>query len=102
MWKLGIYATPFVFIAIKNDYISVHTTKDVVNLVSLIGCIGTTYMGALLLRGIGRSQNPMYRNFVKTLYSPLQNSGQYLQELRKFDFEMYAWPVSYEVKTKVR
>lgn len=60
-----------------------------------IGGFGCFLAFSYLLRAFGRASNPIYVEFLDTLYRPITDMSAYIESIRKYDFDFYAWPSSY-------
>lgn len=59
---------------------------------------GAILIASLAARGYSRVNNPVYVKFVQTLAEArLQYNEKTKQELYKYDFEFWAWPVDFDV-----
>lgn len=64
--------------------------------------VGLFLAFAYFLRAYGRASNPVYLQFIDTLYRPTTNQSSYIESIRKYDFEFYAWPSSFTMKQMPR
>lgn len=59
---------------------------------------GALLVASLAARGYSRVNNPVYVKFVETLNEAnLHYNASTKQELHKYDFEFWAWPVDFDV-----
>lgn len=68
----------------------------------LLGGLSCLMVISFLIRAYGRSLNPKYIQFVNTITNTLTDKQAYLTELRKYDFDIKGWPVTFSVANKER
>lgn len=95
MWKLGVYTSPFLAgVLYQKGYF---VAEGLVTLTKFVTSIGVILVVSLCIRGIGRSQNPVYQRFIKTLAQAQTNlTPSVKQHLAAYDFEFYAWPIEFK------
>lgn len=72
-------------------------TDNVSCLSKLAAGAGALLVASLAARGYSRVNNPVYIKFVQTLNEVhLQYNSKTKQELHKYDFEFWAWPVEFD------
>ena len=55
---------------------------------------------SLALRGYSRAQNPTYMKFMKVLDdAQFHYNFETKQELGKYDFEFWAWPIDFDISS---
>lgn len=95
MWKLGVYTSPLlVGFLYRRGYFEY---DGCITLTKVAGLIGGILAVSYVIRSLGRSTNPMYQKFVKTLSDAQNNlTPDTKQKMAQFDFEFYAWPVEFK------
>ena len=99
MWNIGCYSSPLLITFLyRKGYIVQESYTTVLKISSTVGILVAI---SVFIRGIGRSQNTMYRRFVKCLLDSEANvkNQTVKQKLRKFDFEFKYWPVDFDVQS---
>lgn len=70
--------------------------EGLVTLTKFVTSIGVILVVSFYIRGFGRARNPTYQKFVQTLQKAQTNMSPTIkQQLSRYDFEYYAWPVEY-------
>lgn len=96
IWSISLYAIPFVAIFIYHRNYSL--MDDAVCLSKLAAGAGAIFITSLATRGYYRVNNPAYLKFVETLAEVRsQYNEKTKQELHKYDFEFWAWPIDFDV-----
>lgn len=73
-------------------------TDNVFCLSKLAASAGALLIASLAARGYSRANNPYYVKFIQTLNEAhLQYNERTKQELHKYDFEFWAWPVDFDI-----
>ncbi|XP_072767699.1 phosphatidylserine lipase ABHD16A isoform X2 [Anoplolepis gracilipes] len=73
-------------------------TDNVFCLSKLAAGAGAILIASLAARGYSRVNNPVYVKFIQTLNEAnLQYNERIKQELHKYDFEFWAWPVDFDI-----
>lgn len=96
IWSISLYAIPLVatFIYQRNYFLM----DNAAYLSKLAAGAGAILIASLAARGYSRVNNPTYVKFVQTLAEArLQYNERTKQELHKYDFEFWAWPVDFDV-----
>ena len=57
---------------------------------------------SFLIRAIGRANRLSYVRFIKALSAPMRDRQAYLRGIRKYDFDVKAWPVTFSLDVKER
>lgn len=99
MWSIGCYSSPLLITFLyRKGYIVQESYTAVLKISSTVGLLVAI---SICIRGIGRSQNEMYRRFVKCIEDSQDdpNNRTLKQKLRKFDFEFKYWPVDFDVQS---
>lgn len=96
IWSISLYAVPV--IAMFAMYQRASLTDNVSYLSKFVAGAGALLVASLAARGYSRSNNPVYVKFVETLNeAQLHYNASTKQELHKYDFEFWAWPVDFDV-----
>ncbi|XP_032671121.1 phosphatidylserine lipase ABHD16A [Odontomachus brunneus] len=96
IWSISLYAIPFVATFIYQRNYSL--MDNAVCLSKLAASAGAILIASLAARGYSRINNPVYVKFVQTLAEARsQYNEKTKQELHKYDFEFWAWPVDFDV-----
>lgn len=96
IWSISLYAIPFVATYMYQRNYSL--TDNVSCLSKLAAGAGAILIASLAARGYSRVNNPVYLKFVQTLNeAQSQYNETTKQELQKYDFEFWAWPVDFDV-----
>lgn len=96
IWSISLYAVPV--IAMFAMYQRASLTDNVSYLSKFVAGAGALLVASLAARGYSRSNNPVYVKFVQTLNeAQLHYNASTKQELHKYDFEFWAWPVDFDV-----
>lgn len=95
MWKFGIYTSPFIVgILYRKGYFG---SDGLVTLTKFVTSIGVILVVSFCIRSIGRANNPMYQQFIKSLRNAQINlNPSTKQQLANYDFEFYAWPIEFK------
>lgn len=99
--NIGICTSPFICMYVYRKGFTV-IDENKYGLLRLFGGIGCLITLAYVMRGIGRASNQVYIDFLKALSSPMTDKKSYLQGIRKYDFEFYAWPATFIMDPKVK
>lgn len=100
IYNIGIYTSPFIFMYIyKRGFFAMEETRSLARFLGGVGCLIAL---SFLIRSVGRAFNPQYTAFLKALTSSNTDQKIYLEKIRKYDFEFYAWPVSFAVSPRRR
>ncbi|XP_011157969.1 phosphatidylserine lipase ABHD16A isoform X1 [Solenopsis invicta] len=97
IWSISLYAVPVIamFAMYQRGY---SLTDNVSCLSKLAAGAGALLVASLAARGYSRVNNPVYVKFVETLNEAhLHYNASTKQELHKYDFEFWAWPVDFDV-----
>ncbi|XP_014474388.1 PREDICTED: abhydrolase domain-containing protein 16A [Dinoponera quadriceps] len=96
IWSISLYAIPLVATFIYQRNYSL--TDNAAYLSKLAAGAGAILIASLAARGYSRVSNPAYVKFVQTLAEAhSQYNEKTKQELHKYDFEFWAWPVDFDV-----
>lgn len=61
---------------------------------------GLILVTSMMARGYSRANNPTYLKFMKVLDdAKSHDNSETKQELGKYDFEFWAWPINFDVST---
>lgn len=83
----------------KRGFFSIDECKTLARFFGGVGCILAI---SFIMRGLGRASNPKYVGFMKALTSSTSDHNTYLSNIRNYDFEFRAWPVTYAVPPKLK
>lgn len=100
MWSVRFYAIPLflTYLYRRNSPLS-----DVSVASKFMFGAGVILIASFVARGYSRASNETYKKFVKVLEEAKSRLNyETKQELQKYDFEFYAWPVEYKAVTKSR
>ncbi|XP_012228848.1 phosphatidylserine lipase ABHD16A isoform X2 [Linepithema humile] len=96
IWSISLYAVPLIATFMYQRSYSL--TDNVSCLSKLAAGAGALLVASLAARGYSRVNNPVYTKFVQTLNEAhLQYNNKTKQELHKYDFEFWAWPVEFDL-----
>ncbi|XP_035429247.1 phosphatidylserine lipase ABHD16A isoform X2 [Spodoptera frugiperda] len=96
--NISLYTSPFIcFYIYKRGFLSFDEVKSMGRLLGGLSCLMVI---SFLIRAYGRSLNPKYIQFVNTITNTLTDKQAYLTELRKYDFDIKGWPVTFSVANK--
>lgn len=96
IWSIGLYAVPLIATFMYQRSYSL--TDNVFCLSKLAAGAGALLIASLAARGYSRVNNPVYVKFIETLNEAhLQYNERTKQELHKYDFEFWAWPVDFDI-----
>lgn len=96
IWSISLYAIPLVatFLYQRGNSLA----DNICSLSKLAAAAGAILIASLAARGCSRASNPVYLKFLKTLNeADARYSAETKQELQKYDFEFWAWPVDFKV-----
>lgn len=96
IWSIAFYTLPIccVYVYYKGIYNN-YDSNSYIRVAGAVGCLMTL---SFLVRGLGRSANPKYMEFLRTYNDKSLNKVTYLSMLRKYDFDFTAWPVTYDAR----
>ncbi|CAH0703201.1 unnamed protein product [Spodoptera exigua] len=96
--NISLYTSPFIsFYIYKRGFMSIDEVKSMARIFGGLSCL---IAFSFLIRAYGRSLNPKYLQFVDTIKHAMTDKQAYLTELRKYDFDIKAWPVTFTVASK--
>lgn len=96
IWSISLYAVPLIATFMYQRSYSL--TDNVFYLSKLAAGAGALLVASLAARGYSRVNNPVYTKFVQTLNEAhIQYNDKTKQELHKYDFEFWAWPVEFDL-----
>ena len=76
---------------------------DALTITQFMTGAGIILVTSLMARGYSRAKNPTYMKFMKVLDDARSHyTFETKQELGKYDFEFWAWPVDFNVKTLLK
>ncbi|XP_076286304.1 phosphatidylserine lipase ABHD16A isoform X2 [Lasioglossum baleicum] len=96
IWSISLYTIPLVatFFYQRNNPL----TDNVYLLCKFIAGAGIILVASLAARGCSRANNPTYLKFLKTLNDAnARYNTENKQELQKYEFEFWAWPVDFKI-----
>lgn len=95
-----MYTSPFIIMYIyKRGFFTVDEMKSLGRFFGGLTCI---LAFSFLIRGLGRANSDRYVKFIKALRTPMTDRHAYLDQIRKYDFDVKAWPVTYTVSNRER
>ncbi|XP_014218888.1 protein ABHD16A [Copidosoma floridanum] len=96
-WSLSIYAIPLIVIALFRRG---SPLADAFTISQFMTGAGIILVTSLVARGYSRSKNPTYLKFMKVLDDAKSHyTYETKQELGKYDFEFWAWPIDFDVSS---
>ncbi|XP_029160510.1 protein ABHD16A [Nylanderia fulva] len=96
IWSISLYAVPVIATFLYHRSYSL--TDNIFCLSKLAASVGALLIASLAARGYSRANNPCYVKFMETLNeAQLQYNERTKQELHKYDFEFWAWPVDFDI-----
>ncbi|KAJ8667481.1 hypothetical protein QAD02_009144 [Eretmocerus hayati] len=96
-WSLTIYAIPLILIALYRRGSPLGDAYTISQFVTGAGIILVT---SLMARGYSRANNPAYMKFIKVLdEAQAHYNSETKQELGKYEFEFWAWPIDFYVSS---
>lgn len=96
IWSISLYAVPLIATFMYQRSYSL--TDNVFCLSKLAAGAGALLIASLAARGYSRVNNPVYVKFIETLNEVhLHYNERTKQELHKYDFEFWAWPVDFDI-----
>lgn len=96
IWSISLYTIPLVatFFYQRNTPI----LDNIFLMNKLVASAGAILIASLVARGFSRANNPTYLKFLKTLHDARAHyNSETKQELQKYEFEFWAWPVDFNV-----
>lgn len=100
IFNIGVYTSPFIVMYMyKRGFFALDECRTLARFFGGVGCLIAI---SFLIRGIGRAYSPKYTQFLNALMNSYSDQKIFLETIRKYDFEFYAWPVSYTVSPKKR
>lgn len=95
MWSISLYVIPFVTTIMYRR--GAQFVDNVVSLGGFAAGASVILFASLVARGYSRVRNPIYLKFMKTLNDAKAHySFETKQELHKYEFEFWAWPVDFQ------
>lgn len=101
MWSISLYAVPVIamFAMYQRGYLADNASC----FSKLAAAAGAILVTSLAARSYSRVNNPVYVKFVETLNeAQLNYNASTKQELHKYEFEFWAWPVDFDVLKSAR
>lgn len=97
--RIIMYASPIVFpFALRQGWVSM-STEGVISMSKFLTGLGIVVAGALLLRALGRLNNPVYTQFTSVLAAAQRDyTSSAKAAMSRYDFEFSAWPVDWDVR----
>ncbi|EZA55276.1 hypothetical protein DMN91_007115 [Ooceraea biroi] len=96
MWSISVYIVPLIATFMYHRNYSL--TDNAFYLSKLAAGASLLFITSLAARGYSRVNNPVYARFVQTLNEAhLDYNERTKQELLKYDFEFWGWPVDFDV-----
>ncbi|XP_064649603.1 phosphatidylserine lipase ABHD16A-like [Lineus longissimus] len=75
------------------------TVDGGLSMVRFLSNIGVLFVGAFILRGIGRYRNEDYITFLTVLVNATRDyTPENKRKLSFYDFDFYAWPIDFDIK----
>lgn len=96
MWSISLYTIPLVATFFYERGSSL--TDNVYLLSKFLFGAGAILIASLVARSCSRANNPVYLKFVQTVNeASARYNAETKEELHKYDFEFWAWPVDFKV-----
>ncbi|KAJ8736852.1 hypothetical protein PYW07_000123 [Mythimna separata] len=96
--NISMYTSPFIIMYIyKRGFFTIDEMKS---LGRFFGGLTVLLAFSFFVRGYGRTTSARYVQFIKALKTPNSDRQAYLTELRKYDFDIKAWPTTYSVASR--
>ncbi|XP_076248153.1 phosphatidylserine lipase ABHD16A [Calliopsis andreniformis] len=96
IWSISLYTIPLVATFFYHRGASL--IDSVYFLSKLIAGAGAILIASLVARSCSRANNPVYLKFLKTLNDAKAHyNAETKQELHKYEFEFWAWPIDFNV-----
>ncbi|XP_017792220.1 PREDICTED: protein ABHD16A [Habropoda laboriosa] len=92
IWSMSLYTVPLVaiFFYQRSNFLA----ENLYTLSKLAVSAGAVFIASLAARGCSRANNSVYLKFLKTLEEAHAcYNAETKQELHKYEFEFWAWPV---------
>lgn len=95
MWSISVYVVPLIATFMYHRNYSL--TDNAFYLSKLAAGISALFVTSLAARGYSRVNNPVYAKFVQTLHEAhVHYNEKTKQQLLKYDFEFWGWPVDFD------
>jgi len=96
MWSISVYAVPLIATFMYHRNYSL--TDNAFYLSKLVASASVLLITSLAARSYSRVNNPVYVKFIQTLNEAhLHYNKRTKQELLKYDFEFWGWPVDFDI-----
>ncbi|XP_011495273.1 PREDICTED: abhydrolase domain-containing protein 16A [Ceratosolen solmsi marchali] len=95
-WSFTIYAIPLIVIVLFRRGSPLADAYTITQFVTGASILLAT---SLMARGYSRAKNPTYLKFMKVLDKTKSHYPNIKQELGKYDFEFWAWPIDFDVSS---
>ncbi|KAH0949059.1 hypothetical protein HN011_000534 [Eciton burchellii] len=96
MWSMSVYAVPLIATFMYHRNYSL--TDNAFYLSKLVASASVLLITSLAARSYSRVNNPVYVKFIQTLNEAhLHYNKRTKQELLKYDFEFWGWPVDFDI-----
>ncbi|CAH0401864.1 unnamed protein product [Chilo suppressalis] len=97
LFNIGLYTSPFICLYVyRRGFFSSDEARF---LMRCFWGLGSLFAFCYIARGIGRAANPRYVAFAKTLAMPSSERRNFLDSIRRYDFDFTYWPISYSVSS---
>ncbi|XP_023938649.1 phosphatidylserine lipase ABHD16A [Bicyclus anynana] len=93
--NVSVYTSPFICMYIYRRGL---WWEDLDFVVYVIFSIGSVLSLSYLIRAYGRATNPKYVDFINTLNKPIVDRHAYIESIRKYDFDIKAWPTTFAMQ----
>ncbi|KAK0180687.1 hypothetical protein PV327_003045 [Microctonus hyperodae] len=101
IWSISLHALPFIATLMYRR--STSLAENAYTISKFVVGAGAIIIASLAVRGCARVSNPTYLKFIKTLNKARQAYNyESKQDLLKYDFEFWAWPVDFRVDSLER
>ncbi|CAF4749351.1 unnamed protein product [Pieris macdunnoughi] len=87
------YASPFICTYIyRRGFFSWDETTFLTKIMCGVSCF---ILFSFLVRAVGRAYNSKYTDFLFVIQQPKANTKEFMNHIRKYDFEFTSWPVTF-------
>ncbi|XP_071443915.1 phosphatidylserine lipase ABHD16A [Hetaerina americana] len=95
MWGISLYTSPFIATFLyRRGYLLI---DGAISMVKVLTGVGVIIAASYCMRGLARSQNPMYITFLTALQAAQRDLNKDTKKaLSRYDFDFSAWPVEFK------
>merc|ERR1712013_692417 len=99
--RIILYTSPLVLpVAMRQGWVAM-SPEGVISLSKFLAGLGIVVAGALLLRTLGRLNNPAYTQFINVLADAKRDYTRAAKAaMSRYDFEFSAWPLDWDVRSQ--